>query len=325
MVPARKSHPAPQVTEQLTEAAAFLAGQPAVCCIGVFDGVHLGHQRLIRAATDEARAGNLCSVVLTFRNHPLSVLAPAYAPLLLTDPEEKARQLAALRPSLIVLMEFTRELADIEPEVFVEHILVGQLHAVSVWCGGDFRFGRQGRGDLAMLNDLGQRFGLAAHSIKPVLFQGQIISSTRIRTLIENGEVGQAAECLGRPYQLRGQVVKGHGRGRSLGYPTANLVVSPGVVVPGNGIYAVAAHVSGQRLAGAMHVGPLPTFGVTERRLEVFLFDYAGDLTGQVIGVDCVERLRDVRRFDSSDHLAAQIRADVEAARAILREKCHGL
>ncbi|MCX8037139.1 MAG: bifunctional riboflavin kinase/FAD synthetase [Candidatus Sumerlaeia bacterium] len=321
MVPIRKPHPAPQVTGQLTEAASLLAGRPTVCCIGVFDGVHLGHQRLIRSATDEARAGNLACIVLTFRNHPLSVLAPAYAPLLLTDPREKARQLAALCPSLIVLMEFTQELADIEPESFIEHVLVGQLHAVSVWCGADFRFGRQGRGDLALLAEAGQRFGLVAHSIKPVSLHGQIISSTRIRALLEHGDVAQAAECLGRPYRLSGQVVKGHGRGRRLGYPTANVSVPPGIVVPGNGIYAVAAIAGTQRLTGVMHVGPLPTFGVTERRLEVFLFEYSGDLMGQTIEVECVARLRDVRRFDSPDHLVAQIQADIEAARAILREK----
>lgn len=302
----------------LAEASQAVGSHRTVCCVGVLDGVHLGHQRLVGAAVDEARRRRCRSVVFTFRNHPLTVLAPAYAPLMLTDPDEKARRLAALGPSLVAMLEFNRALADLEPELFIEEVLARQLYVVSLWCGADFRFGRGGRGNVKMLEESGRRLGIEVRMIEPVTLHDRVVSSTWIRTLIEEGAVAQAAECLGRKYQVRAEVMRGHGRGRELGYPTANLVSPPGVVVPGDGIYAVQAEHGSRAYDGVMHVGPCPTFALGDRRLEVHLFDFQGDLVGRTVVVSFVQRLRDVASFDSAQALVVQIREDVKQARKVL-------
>jgi len=312
------------VVSALDEASRALGRRRTVCCIGVFDGVHLGHQRLIAAAVREARHRRCWSVVLTFRNHPLSLLAPAYAPLLLTDVEGKVKQIAALRPSLIGTIEFERKTAHLEPETFVEQVLAKQLHAVSVWCGTDFRFGRDGRGETRLLRRLAHRFGLSVHTIQPVCLHGRIVSSTWIRSLIERGEVEQAAQCLGRPHVVCGQVVRGHGRGRQLGYPTANLAPRTGIVLPCDGIYAVQVEVGRRQLGGMMHVGPAPTFGIADRRLEVYLFDFHGSLLSETIAVRFVARLRDVKRFGSPDQLILQMKDDERRSRSLLERTSHG-
>jgi riboflavin kinase/FMN adenylyltransferase len=312
------------VVDDLQEAVRVVGGHRTVCCVGVFDGVHLGHQCLIAAATAEARRRRCWSVALTFRNHPLSLLAPAYAPMLLTDVGEKVNLIAKLSPSLIAAIPFEPATANLEPEAFIEQVLAKSLHAVSVWCGADFRFGREGRGDLRMLNEIGQRFGLSARTIGPVCLNEKIVSSTWIRLMIERGEVERAAECLGRSYVVRGPVVSGHGRGRQLGYPTANVAPPAGIVLPGDGIYAVRVEVGGRLRNGAIHVGPAPTFQITDRRLEVHLFDFHADLIGQTIGLHFVARLRDVKRFDSPDQLILQMKDDEQRSRAVLRKTSHG-
>ena len=304
--------------DSLPEAADVIADGRTVCCIGVFDGVHLGHQRLIGSAVAQARRRDKQSVVLTFRNHPLSVLAPAYAPPLLTDPAEKARRLAALRPSLVVMIPFDHAFGDQEPESFIEAVLVRQLRAVSVWCGRDFRFGREGRGDIGLLEQCGRAFGLEAHTIEPVRLRNHTVSSTWVRSLIDEGQVEQAAECMDRPHVVCGEVIAGHQRGAALGYPTANMQPPPGIVLPGDGIYAVRVQVGRRRYGGMMHVGPVPTFDIEERRFEVHLFDFSGNLLGKTVAVDFIARLRGIERFASPDELIAQIRADERQARRVL-------
>jgi riboflavin kinase/FMN adenylyltransferase len=309
-----------RVVGDLNEAARMVGNNRTVCCVGVFDGVHLGHQRLIQAAVAEAARRRCRSVVITFQNHPLSILAPAYAPLLLTDVEEKVKQIAALRPSLIAAILFDRDLADLEPEAFVEETLAKQLYVVSIWCGSDFRFGRQGRGDLTLLAQQGRRVGIEVRTIDPVYQREHLVSSTWIRTLIEHGKVEQAAECLGRNYVIRGPVVSGHGRGRTLGFPTANIAAPAGIVLPADGIYAVRTDVGSRLYGGMINVGPAPTFGVVERRLEVHLFDYKGELAGKSLGVHFVSRLRDVIRFDSAEQLILQMKDDEQRARSVLKQ-----
>jgi len=308
-----------RVAANLDEAARRVGSHRTVCCVGVFDGVHLGHQRLIQAAVAEAARRRCRSVVITFQNHPLSILAPAYAPLLLTDSEEKVKQIAALRPSLVAAISFDRGLADLEPEIFIEEILAKRLYVVSIWCGSDFRFGRQGRGDLTLLAQAGRRFGIEVRTIDGVYQREHLVSSTWIRTLIERGEVEQAAECLGRHYTIRGPVVSGHGRGRALGFPTANIAAPASIVLPADGIYAVRAETGRRLCGGMMNVGPAPTFGVMDRRLEAYLFDYRGDLAGKSLAVHFVARLRDVARFDSADQLILQMKDDEQRARSVLK------
>jgi len=312
-----------RVVSDLREAARAIGRHQTVCCVGVFDGVHRGHQRLIAAAVEEARQRRCWSVVLTFRNHPLTVLAPAYAPLLLTDPEEKVRRLIELHPTLVACIPFDRETADLEPATFVKEILAEQLHAASVWCGSDFRFGRGGTGDARLLEQMGQPLGMAAHTIEPVFVRNHLVSSTLIRSLVEQGEVQQAAECLGRDHVVEGPVVSGHGRGRQLGYPTANLAPPPAVVLPADGIYAVRVEAGGRLHDGMMHLGPAPTFDIAQPRLEVHLFDFRGELLGKTIRIHFVSFLREVLRFDSADQLVAQIKADEQNARTIPQSKSH--
>jgi len=312
-----------RVAGDLEAAARAVGSRRTVCCVGVFDGVHVGHQRLVAAAIGEAQRRRCLSAVLTFRNHPLSVLAPAYAPLLLTDADEKVARLRELAPSLVVAIPFDHAIANLEPEAFVEQVLATRLRAGTVWCGDDFRFGREGRGDVALLEQMGERFGLSAKTIKPVCLHNRVVSSTWIRALIERGEVEQATECLGREYLVRGPVVTGHGRGRKLGYPTANVAPPAGIVLPGDGIYAVRVEAGGRLWGGMMHVGPAPTFNVTDRRLEVHLFGFRGDLLGQTLALRFVARLRDVKRFDSSGQLVRQMEADERRARSVLKRISH--
>jgi len=308
-----------RVADNLQEAGRMVGDHRTVCCVGVFDGVHLGHQRLIEAAIAEAQRRRCWSLVLTFRNHPLALLAPAYAPLLLTDVGEKVEQIARLNPTIIAAIPFERAIAGLEPDAFIEQVLAKQLRVISVWCGADFRFGRDGRGDLSLLNQVGRRLGLSAKTIEPFCLRGRVVSSTWIRSLIERGEVVQATECLGREYAVRGQVVRGHGRGRQLGYPTANVAPPPGIVLPGDGIYAVRVEAGGRLHGGMIHVGPAPTFHVTDRRLEVYLFDFSGDLIGEILRLHFVARLRDVKRFDSPDQLILQMKDDEKRSRSILK------
>jgi riboflavin kinase/FMN adenylyltransferase len=202
--------------------------------------------------------------------------------------------------------------------MFVADVLAKRLGVVTVCCGADFRFGREGKGDVGMLEALGREHGIAVHKVEPVLWHDRVISSTWIRSLIDRGEVERAAECLGRCHRLRARVVCGAGRGRTLGFPTANLASPEGLVVPGDGIYAVRVDFDGGEFKGIMHVGPVPTFGERDQRLEVNLLDFRGELVGQTIGVHFVARLRDVMHFDSAAHLVEQMKEDERQAREIL-------
>jgi riboflavin kinase/FMN adenylyltransferase len=308
------------IVETIESAARLLGQGPTVCAIGVFDGVHIGHRKLLQDAIEESRARDAASLVFTFRNHPLSVLAPAYAPPLLDESDEKMRRIQELGPTVVLAKEFDHRLADIEPEAFVEDVLVGQLRAVSIWCGSDFRFGREGRGTVRILEQVGGRFGLGVRNIEPVRLHGHVVSSTLVRSLIEDGAVGRAAECLGRWFSLRGEVQTGDGRGADLGYPTANLEPPQEIVLPGDGVYVVLVDTRDGRNGGMVSLGSLPTFDVEERRLEVHLLDFKGDLVGEILTVHFVERLRDIERFDSARALSAQIRTDEQAARRILEK-----
>jgi riboflavin kinase/FMN adenylyltransferase len=308
-----------RVVDSLEQASGAVGRRRTVCCVGVFDGVHLGHQRLIGSAVAEAKRRRALSVLLTFRNHPLEVLAPAYAPPLLTEADDKIARLLALGPSVIAAVEFNRRLAAVEPEQFIDDLLAEQLRARAIYCGADFRFGREGRGDLALLKHRGAEHGIRAKTVDAVYVRGRIVSSTWTRALLEEGQVELAAECLGRPHLVRGTVVRGEGRGRQLGYPTANLASPTRVIVPGEGIYAVRVDTENGTSDGVIHIGPVPTFGVSERRIEVHILDFEGDVLGQTLGVHFVARIRDVERFRTPDDLVAQIHRDARRARRLLK------
>jgi riboflavin kinase/FMN adenylyltransferase len=312
---------AERIVHSLEEASRAVGRRRTVCCAGVFDGVHRGHQHLVETAVAEARRRRSMSLVLTFRTHPLSVLAPAYAPPLLTEIDDKLERLKALKPSCIAAVEFNHAFAGVEPEAFVDEVLARQLRAVSVFCGADFRFGREGRGDLRLLEERGRKHGIAVGTVEPVYLHGRIVSSTWTRALVEEGQVEVARECLGRCHVVRGTVVRGEGRGKHLGFPTANIATPASVVVPGEGIYAGQVEIGDRRYGSAIHIGPVPTFGVAERRIEAYIFDFDDDLVGRAVGIHFVARLRDVQQFDTPDELIDQIRADSRRARRLLKRE----
>jgi riboflavin kinase/FMN adenylyltransferase len=298
---------------------------PAVA-IGNFDGVHLGHQRLMQTALAEARALGGEAVVLTFDPHPAKVLAPQLAPPLLTTRARKLELVAAQGIDACLLEPFTRELAATTPDAFVERLLVGGLGARHVVVGYDFTYGQKRSGTVETLRAAGARLGFAVTVVPAVAIDGLVASSTKVRELLLEGNVAGARTLLGRPFDVDGPVVAGAGRGRTIGIPTANVAVE-GEILPRTGVYAVRVRSLGEPGAPARdaiaNLGVNPTFvkdGALS--LEAHVFDFSGDLYGQRLRVEFVARLRDERRFASVDELVAQIRRDMTAAREALES--HG-
>ena len=294
---------------------------PAVA-IGNFDGVHLGHQRLLDTAVAAARALGGDAVVFTFEPHPATVLAPQKAPPLLTSLPRKLELLARAGISACVLEPFTRELAEMSPEAFLQSILVETLGARHIVVGYDFTYGRDRAGTAASLRAFGAARGIGVDVIEPVEVNGVVVSSTRVRDLVREGDMPGARALLGRDYDLDGTVVRGDGRGARIGMPTANLAVDS-QLLPRAGVYAVRVQLlegaDARPVPAVANLGTNPTFvDRTELSLEVHLLDFSGDLYGQRLRVQLVERLRGEQRFSGIDALLQQIRADIERARDIL-------
>ncbi len=290
-------------------------GRGTVVTVGTFDGVHRGHWAVLQEIRRRAGETGRRSVLLTFHPHPLRIVRPEEAPPLLTTPVEKKEILAESGLDYAVFLTFTRELSRYEPERFVREILVGRLGVEELVIGYDHGFGRGRSGDVDTLRRLGEELGFAVDVVQPVEAGEEAISSTRIRRAVGEGAMGDARRGLGRPYSIRGVVVKGEGRGHTLGFPTANLKVDDGhKLVPPAGIYAVRGVLRSGTWGGALHIGPRPTFRGSPPTVELHLIDFEADLYGEVVRVDFVKKLRDVRPFDSADALVEQMREDVEEA-----------
>lgn len=290
---------------------------PSVVTLGNFDGVHLGHRALFRQLKKNAQALNCCSVVYTFNPHPLKLLAPERAPLLLNTPEEKTRLIAASQVDVLIEAPFTREFAAMPPEQFVNEVLIGKLKTRGLVIGYDYAFGRERRGDAAFLQHYGTAKGIQVEVLQPVSREGEVYSSTRIRELIGQGEVAEVVPLLGRQYNLEGVVVEGDGRGRKLGFPTANLATHK-EQLPKPGVYAVMVRWRDQELQGVVNIGKRPTFVGDRFAIEVYLLDFTGNLYGEILRIYFAERLRDELRFDSLEELTDAIAVDVENARCCL-------
>ncbi len=293
----------------------------SVVTIGVFDGVHRGHQAIIGEAVARAHAANVPSVVLTFDPHPSEVVRPGSHPSVLTSPNHKAELIEAIGADVLCVLEFTLEFSRLTPAEFAHLVLVEHLHAVAVVVGENFRFGHRAAGDVAELARVGELFGFAAAGV-PLVRDGETtISSTYVRACVDAGDVAAAARALGRPHRVEGVVVRGDGRGRTLGYPTANLRTAPHAAVPADGVYAGWLVVGKERLPAAVSIGTNPTFAGRERRVEAYVLDFSGDLYGDEVALDFVEALRaaDTMAFDSVEALVAQIGRDVEKTRELLR------
>jgi riboflavin kinase/FMN adenylyltransferase len=305
----------------------------SVVAIGVFDGVHLGHRAIIARAVEAGHGLGVPSVVLTFEPHPAEVVRPEGAPLRLTSADEKAILVEQLGVDDMLVLAFTDELSQLEPDEFVRRVLHDALHARVVVVGENFRYGRKAAGDVELLTELGARHGFDVDAVRLVEADGRTVSSSEIRALIAAGQVEHAAVMLGRLPHVDGPVIRGDARGRELGYPTANLAVQPGTAVPADGVYAGWLTVLDRgpgdgngRLAAAISVGTNPTFDGVQRRVEAYVIGYDArpgeasylDLYDRQVRVEFAHRLRGMVRFDTIDALVQQMAGDVRQARALL-------
>jgi riboflavin kinase/FMN adenylyltransferase len=298
--------------------------KPSAVSIGVFDGVHLGHRHLLGELMASAKESGYLSGVVTFDRHPLEVLAPHKEMRYLTTLEDKLHLLGETGLDFVVALPFTRQLAQTTARDFVQS-LVDRLRMRELWTGPDFALGSGREGNRSYLTDLGEELGFSLHRLDPVEHRGSVISSSRIRALMMEGSVREAASLLGRFPYLRGKVISGARRGQSLGFPTANLELDQGLILPASGVYAVRAHWDTANHAGVANVGRRPTFEQdAESTIEAHILDFSGDLYGKELRVEFVERLRPEMRFDSGEALMAQMRLDADRARSVIEELGRG-
>jgi riboflavin kinase/FMN adenylyltransferase len=294
-------------------------GRPAVVTIGTFDGVHRGHREVLEEIGRRAAQLGGRSILVTFHPHPLRIVRPEHAPPLLTTVTEKRDILAQSGLEYVVFVPFTRTLQRYPARRFVEEILVGRLGMRELVIGYDHGFGRDREGSVDTMRQIGAEQGFAVDVVKAVQVEGEPISSSRIRRLLAEGDVAAAAPLLGRGYTLEGVVVRGERKGRELGFPTANIQVGdPEKLLPREGIYAVHGWVRGERLPGLLHLGPRPTFAGFAPTVELWLMDWSGDIYGDRVRVEFVERIRDVLPFTSIDALVQAMHGDAARGREIL-------
>ena len=290
-----------------------------VLALGNFDGVHRGHAKILELVRRRADERGVTAVALTFDPHPSRIVRPDKAPPLLMTGAQKIAALGDAGMEGIAVVRFTEALSRWEPEAFVRTVLVEWLRVAEVWVGANFLFGHDRAGNFSVLRSLGARYGFRAEKIDPVRYREFVVSSTRVRRLIADGRVDEAGALLGHHYMLEGTVTRGEGRGRQLGFPTANLSTD-NELFPPNGVYATAVLMDGEIHASVTNVGVRPTFGASGPVVESHIFDIDRDLYGCRIRVAFVQRLRDELAFSDSDALRAQIARDCDEARALFRQ-----
>jgi len=294
------------------------ATERSVVAVGVFDGVHRGHQAVLEELAVLAREQTgLIRGVLTFDPHPLAVVAPDRAPQLLGTIHQRLGCLAAHGVDVVGVLPFA-QIRAMDPDQFIKSVLVDAFGAAAVAVGRDFRFGLNRSGDVETLKAAGERWGFATDAVPLLSEDDTQLSSTRIRALVAEGDVEEAAVLLGRPYAIEGPVVRGEGRGRTIGIPTANVNYEPSIVLPATGVYAGCVTFEHNRIPAVTNVGVRPTFDGRAVTVEAHLIDWDGDLYGRMIEVELAHRLRDEEKFDGVDGLVEQIRSDVTAARRVL-------
>jgi riboflavin kinase/FMN adenylyltransferase len=290
----------------------------AVITVGTFDGVHLGHQRVLEAITARAREAGRTSVLVTFEPHPMEVVNPEAAPKLLTVGLERREILAQSDLDVVVFLEFTRELSQFSPQDFIR-LLTERFELRELVIGYDHGFGKGRSGDVRLLRHLGAQLGFAVDVVDEVDIDSRPVSSSLVRRLVAGGDLVRARKLLGRAYSMTASVVTGAGRGRELGYRTVNLALpNHKKLLPPDGVYAVWVESAGGVSGGMMHLGPRPTFGESERSLEIHMFETEDEMYGELVRVSWVERLRDVRHFGSREELQSQLDRDFENAQRAL-------
>jgi riboflavin kinase / FMN adenylyltransferase len=293
---------------------------PLFLAIGVFDGVHRGHQAVISTSADHARAANGTPIVVTFDPHPEKVLRPEKAPHLLSATQHKLTLIKNLGVGHLLVIKFDKQFAATEPEDFVKELVTTSKPLREICVGHEWSFGKNRRGNLELLKKLGSQFNFQVVGVPPVKANGEVVSSTAIRRAIENGDFAKAAAMLGREYTILGTVTHGDSLGKKIGFPTANLSAHSEQFPP-DGVYAAEAKIDNERHRGVINLGVRPTISgnKSERVLEVHLFDFSRDIYGRDVEVRFLKFLRSEKKFESVDALVAQIRADVEEARELFR------
>jgi riboflavin kinase/FMN adenylyltransferase len=303
-----------QVVRELTPG---LTTRPTVLTMGKFDGLHLGHQQLILANVHHARQLGFLSAVLTWEPHPNRVLRPDVPLRLLTSLDEKIDLIGALGPDLLIIAPFTTETRATRAEDYMQTICAA-IPLRELWVGEDFAMGRGRAGDAAALMTIGQQLGFAVGTVARVYFGETPVSASRVRELVQAGQVAEAVDLLGRRFALRGVVIEGDRRGRTIGFPTANLAVAEEHILPADGVYACQVVIGNERLPAVTNIGMRPTFDGHRRAVEAHLLDWSGDLYGQTITVEFVDHLRGERKFAGVAELTEQISRDIGQARALL-------
>ena len=289
-----------------------------VVALGVFDGVHVGHQALVADAVSLAESEGACSVVLTFDRDPDQVVSPTTAMPQLLDLEDKLALLADQGAGVVLVVPFTPRLAAMSPLTFLDEVLLATMSPVAVAVGRDFRFGHRAEGDVDVLTRYGAAHGFRVLAHDLVSDDGGPITSTRIRHLVHSGDVAQAAALLGRPHRVRGLVVHGRGAGAAIGFATANLAIDPYAALPAPGVYAGRATIGDTTYPAAISVGRPPTFPEAHDDFEVHAVGYLGDLYGRALAIEFLARLRDQRAFDDAESLAEAVASDIERVREIV-------
>lgn len=288
-----------------------------ILTLGNFDGIHVGHQALLQRVVQDAKSQGGRSVVLTFEPHPLKILAPERAPRLILTHKDKMLLLQSLGVDVVIVQQFNRAFAKVEAAEFVRRYLIDRLKVHKMWVGRDLRFGKDRKGRVEDLTQGGAEGGFEVGIIDPVRVEGERVSSSRIRELIERGVVDEVHKFLGRYHFVSGRVVPGHQRGRHLGFPTANIVTRT-EVLPLDGVYATIIQVGERQWPSVTNIGLNPTFGDGPRTIESYIFDFHGDLYGQPVRLFFVKRIREEKKFPSSDLLVEQMKEDVLSAKGIL-------
>ncbi|NJD56965.1 MAG: bifunctional riboflavin kinase/FAD synthetase [Nitrospirae bacterium] len=291
----------------------------SVVTLGNFDGLHLGHQELVRMVIRRAREINGKSMVVTFRPHPLKVLAPEKCPPLISIYEEKIQLFEKLGIDVLVKIPFSLRFAEMTPRQFVKEILCDTLGARDIFVGYNYRFGKGREGTTRTLKQMGEEFGFTVHEVDQISLNGEVISSTKIRQLLTGGDVEHAARLLGRPYAITGIVIRGDSRGKTLGFPTANIA-SKHSIIPADGVYAVKLFVRDRCLDGIVNIGVRPTFDTHSLAIEAHVFDFNEDLYGEEITLFFIRKIREEKKFATAEALIDQITKDISAAKEILAE-----
>jgi riboflavin kinase/FMN adenylyltransferase len=288
--------------------------RPTVLTLGVFDGLHLGHQLIMKTVVERARATGAVPTVITFDPHPRAVLHPVSSPPLLQTLDQKVEGFGVLGIEQTIVIRFTQEFSLVAAEEFLRDVVNERLHAKEVYLGKGFAFGHGREGNIAMLREVSNKLGFFADEVPEVCLRGKRVSSSRIRELLLQGRVNLARRMLGRPYGVEGQVIRGKERGHVLGFPTANLHPQ-NRVIPARGVYVTGSLIDGQWRRSVTNIGIRPTFGEeTEPSVETFVLNWSGDLYGDVVRVRFLHRLRDERKFNSLEELKGQIARDVKRA-----------